>query len=159
MILISHGSFVKWSVHSLFCMVVVWAAKRYSGRLWISPDKKGDIYQVQCATGNLWSVLGHAVSLSEQPWVKMNTEPQSKTAEGAPKFSFGSHPVLLLYFISSVWVGPAKDVTMCNWQFLVCLVSCCVSFWWQLDVIAAPALNFPSWLSYWLLNHRRLFLV
>jgi hypothetical protein len=34
--------------------------------------------------------------------------------------------VLLHHSTSSVW--PAKDVSMCNWQFMACLESCCALF-------------------------------
>jgi hypothetical protein len=46
----------------------------------------------QCATGNSWSILGGAVPLIEQPWVKISMQPQSRKATRDPKSSLG--PIL-----------------------------------------------------------------
>ncbi len=61
---------------------------------------------LQCETGNLWSILGHAVPLLGQPWVKMSRwlQLQRRTAARDPKSSFGTHPLLLHHSITSAWV-------------------------------------------------------
>jgi hypothetical protein len=52
MVWIGHSLFVKWLIHRLFCMVVVWRARRYSGKFWIPSDKKGVHSQVLLARGS-----------------------------------------------------------------------------------------------------------
>jgi hypothetical protein len=93
---------------------------------------------LQCATGNSWSVLGHMLCLF---WSRLGWKWAlciSMRLLWEPENQLWAHPVLQHHSLSSVY--STKDVTMCNWQFMVCLGSCCDSF------IALPT---SQWVVVW----------